>query len=285
VVPAAFAPSRAGAGRNRAAVRILLIGTLITIGSFVWLLSRRSDAEVSLSATELPSPSAPAAFQPAGTVPPLRSSAGTAAHQSTRLPNRTVLDSPASTSDLALALYYQRAGDFAHAGERYRALIDKNELDAQAHNNLGLLYRDRHMLEEAAHELERAALIEPRNAGTRNNFGVTLLELKRPDEALIQFKAALALDPRSVDATVNLALAQRDTGQPALARITLQQALALDPSSAAAHYNLAQMYDRASEAAAALEHYRAFLENTGPEYASRAVAVRERVDALTRHVD
>ena len=141
------------------------------------------------------------------------------------------------------------------------------------------------MLDESVRELERAAAIEPGNAGTRNNLGVTLLEQNRPDEALIQFKAALALSPRSVDATVNLALAQRATGQRALARTTLLQALTLDPSSAAAHYNLAQMYDRASEPAAALEHYRAFLENAGPEYASRAVAVRERVEALTRQAD
>jgi Tfp pilus assembly protein PilF len=311
-VPAAFVAARARtSSRSRGAVRMLLVATLIATACFVWLLSRRFDAQVSLAATELPASVAPAVVPAAShfvapprtldldplprtallkategeEIVPFRNSAAPAAHQRTGLTDSPVSGRSTSGSDLELALYYHRVGDFAHALDRYRALIERNELDAQAHNNLGLLYRDRHMLDDSARELERAAAIEPANAGTRNNYGVTLLEQNRADEAAIQFKAALALTPGSVDAMVNLALAQRNTGQPALARTTLLRALALDPSSAAAHYNLGQMYDRASEAAAALEHYRAFLENAGPEYASRAVAVRERVRALTRQAD
>src|SRR5688572_14388969 len=42
-----------------------------------------------------------------------------------------------------LSLYHHRAGDFVAAEANYRALLSRNELDAQVHNNLGLLYRDR----------------------------------------------------------------------------------------------------------------------------------------------
>ena len=58
-------------------------------------------------------------------------------------------------------------------------LLDRNELNAQAHNNLGSLYQEKHLLAESARELQRATLIEPRNAGTHNNYGVTLLMLGR----------------------------------------------------------------------------------------------------------
>ena len=86
------------------------------------------------------------------------------------------------------AVYYHRAGDFANALQHYRAVLDRNELNAQAHNNLGLLYQEKHLLVESARELQRAALIEPRNAGTHNNYGVTLLMLGRLDESAAEFR-------------------------------------------------------------------------------------------------
>jgi tetratricopeptide (TPR) repeat protein len=112
---------------------------------------------------------------------------------------------------------------------------------------------------------------------------VTLLKQGRVDDALGEFAAASRLAPRSVVPLVHMALARRDAGQPDAAAETLVRALALDPRNAAAHYNLAQLYDRANETAAAVEHYRNFLETAGAEYASRAGAVRNRIDALTRH--
>jgi Tfp pilus assembly protein PilF len=189
---------------------------------------------------------------------------------------------PAEANDLELALYYHRAGDFENALQHYRALLQRNELNAQAHNNLGLLYQEKKLLAESARELARAVLIEPGNVLAHNNYGVTLLLQGRADEAAAQFRSALKLDPRNVDALVNLALAQRDARQPEVAKEMLLEALTISPRSAAAHYNLAQLYDQTSEAARAIDHYRKFLEYAGTEYASRAAAVRARIEALSR---
>jgi Tfp pilus assembly protein PilF len=189
---------------------------------------------------------------------------------------------PAQSHDLDLAIYYHRTGDFENALQHYRALLRKNELDAQAHNNLGLLYQERNLLDESARELQRAIVIEPRNAGTHNNYGVTLLKLGRADEAQAEFAAALKLSPRSVDAIVNLALAQRDARRPDTARETLLRALSIEPRNAAAHYNLAQLYDQTNQAASAVDHYGRFLENAGAEYASLIAAVRVRIEVLTK---
>jgi Flp pilus assembly protein TadD len=177
------------------------------------------------------------------------------------------------------------APDFGNALQHYRALLRRNELDAQAHNNLGLLYQERNLLDESARELQRAIVIEPRNAGMHNNYGVTLLKLGRADEAQAEFTAALALAPRNVDAIVNLALAQRDARRPDIARDTLLRALSIEPRNAAAHYNLAQLYDQANQTASAVDHYGRFLENAGAEYASRIAAVRVRIEVLTRDPD
>jgi Tfp pilus assembly protein PilF len=187
--------------------------------------------------------------------------------------------------DLDLAVYYHRAGDFANALQHYRAVLERNELNAQAHNNLGLLYQEKNLLQESAHELQRAALIEPRNAATHNNYGVTLLMLGRVDESAAEFATALSLDPRNLDALINLGLAQRQLGQPDTAKETLLKVLNLAPQNAAAHYNLAQLYDQTNEPARAVEHYRKFLAYAGAEHADRGAAVRARIAALNRKPD
>jgi Tfp pilus assembly protein PilF len=192
--------------------------------------------------------------------------------------------SPARTAsdDLDAALLSQRAGDFDDALARYRALLERDELNAQTHNNLGLLYQEKGLLAEAARELERAVLLGPRNAGTLSNYGVTLLMLGRTDEAVAEFQAALKIDPGNLDARVNLALAERSSGQVDLAKETLLDVLNRAPANAPAHYNLAQLYDQTNEPARAVEHYRLFLEHAGPDHADRAAPVRARIAALSK---
>ena len=190
--------------------------------------------------------------------------------------------SATAVSDLDLALYYHRAGDFENALQHYRAVLQRNELNAQAHNNLGLLYQEKNLFQESARELQRAILIEPRNAGAHNNYGVTLLMLGKTDEAVAEFRSALALDSRNLDALVNLALAQRNGGQLDVAKETLLNALTIEPRNAPAHYNLAQLYDETNEPTRAVEHYRKFLETAAAEHAGRVAAVRARIAVLSR---
>jgi Tfp pilus assembly protein PilF len=183
-------------------------------------------------------------------------------------------------NDLELALYYHRTGDYEKALQRYRALLERNELNAQAHNNLGLLYQQRNLLQESARELQRAVVLEPRNAGTRNNYGVTLLMLGQVDRAAAEFQTAVWLEPQNLDALINLSLVQRRTGQLDTAKETLLHVLNVAPQNAPAHYNLAQLYDDTNERARAVEHYRLFLDNAGADHADRAALVRARIAAL-----
>jgi Tfp pilus assembly protein PilF len=187
-----------------------------------------------------------------------------------------------AASDLELALYFHRAGDFDNALHHYRALLQRNELNAQAHNNLGLLYQEKDLLQESARELQRAVLIEPRNTGARNNYGVTLLKQGKVDEATAEFRVVLGSAPRNLDALVNLAIALRAAGKFDVAKETLVKALTIAPRNAAAHYNLGQLYDQTDEPARAVEHYRTFLDAAGAEHAARASAVRARIAVLSR---
>ena len=217
-------------------------------------------------------PPAPVAARVAGPVP-----SGPAVHTRPEEPKAS-----SETEDFNAAMYHQRAGDFDTALLKYRAVLQKNEFNAQARNNLGLLYLEKGQLEDAVRELKRAVVIDPQYARARTNLGVVLMRQNRLDDATAEFSAALMQDPRDVDALVNLGLVAKAQGNLERAKELLLRALTIAPRNAWAHYNLAVVLDHSGEVARAMEHYRSFLENAGPDVSARAPDVRARLDALTR---
>jgi Tfp pilus assembly protein PilF len=190
--------------------------------------------------------------------------------------------SPAPDADhFHLALYYQRSGDFENALLQYRAVLQRDELNAEAHNNLGLLYRGKGLYDEAAKEFVRAIAINQRYVKAHNNLGVTYLSQRKADAAAAEFQAALSVDPRNVESLVNLSIAQKDAATGDLGRGSLARALEIDPHSAEAHYNLALMADDTGDRALALTHYRAFLQY-GNDHPDLVPQVRARIDILSR---
>ena len=180
-----------------------------------------------------------------------------------------------------MALYFQRSGDFENALVQYRAVLQRDELNAEAHNNLGLLYRGKGLYDEAVKEFVRAIAINQRYVKAHNNLGVTYLGQARNDAAASEFRTALGIDPRNVESLVNLSLAEKDGGNAEDARASLLHALELDPRSAEAHYNLALMADETGDKALALTHYRAFLQYAN-DHPDLVPLVRARVDVLSR---
>jgi Tfp pilus assembly protein PilF len=179
-----------------------------------------------------------------------------------------------------LALYYQRVGDFDHAVAHYRALLEQNEASAEVHNNLGLLYEDHGQRDDAVKQFERAIAIDPKSVKAHNNLGVSLMRANQPAAAASEFRVALASDPRNVESLVNLALLQKAAGRVADARDLLRRALAIDPRNAGSHYNLAVVADEGGDAAAAIEHYRAFLRYGAVAHADLVGRVRARLTTL-----
>jgi Tfp pilus assembly protein PilF len=284
-----------GPRRSGLASVVLAVVLLLGLGVAGWLgwHNYLGDTAGPDAATRAPAPSLPqptpsrppdAAGDPLPESPPVMRSSPAAKPQPSLPTAHTQAPSSAVSrdSDLERALYYHRAGDYANALQRYRALLDRDDLNAQAHNNLGLLYQEQGQLQESARELQRAIAIDPRNSGTHNNYGVTWLMLGRSSDAAAEFQSALTLDPANLDALVNLALVDRSAGRLDAAKERLLEALNRAPGNAAAHYNLAQLYDQTNEAARAVEHYRLFLEHAGAEHADRAPTVRARIAALTR---
>jgi Flp pilus assembly protein TadD len=113
-----------------------------------------------------------------------------------------------------------------------------------------------------------------------NNLGVALMRAGRLDAATGELRIALATEPRNVESIVNMALVQKASGHPADARDLLQRAVSVEPRNAGAHYNLAVVADEAGDAAAAIEHYRAFLKFGTLAHADLVSPVRARLAAL-----
>src|SRR4029079_13379945 len=99
--------------------------------------------------------------------------------------------------DFQLGLYYQRAGDFEQALMHYRAALQRDEMNVEAHNNLGHLYLGRGLAYEAAREFQRVIAIEPRYVTARVNLSAALYALGRFDAAAAQAHEALQPAPKS----------------------------------------------------------------------------------------
>lgn len=192
--------------------------------------------------------------------------------------------SATAPDDFQLALYYQRSGDFEQALVHYKAVIGRDELNVEAHNNLGRLYLDKGLTDDAIREFRRVTAIDPRYVRARINLAAAYFKQSRYDVSAAEARAALAIEPRNVDALVNLALAEKAAGQIDDARESLLAALRIDQHNAAAHYNLARQYEEVGESALALSHYRAFLKYAGPDQAEYAADVRGRIAALSAKI-
>lgn len=178
------------------------------------------------------------------------------------------------------ALYYHRTGDFENALMQYRAVLAADELNVEAHNNIGLLYLDKKLYDDAIRAFRRATVIDETYDKAHNNLGIALLNSGNPDAAAAEFRSLVARDPRNLEALSNLGTAVKALGRPDEAREVLQRAIAIQATYAPAHYNLALICEESGDLVRAIQHYESFLSSAGPDNAALASDVRARVQQL-----
>ena len=81
-------------------------------------------------------------------------------------------DAGGPAGDFSRALAFQQAGDLAGAIEIYNALLARDELPAESHNNLGLIHQQRGQLEDAAREFDNSLAHDPAYAPAHYNLAV-----------------------------------------------------------------------------------------------------------------
>lgn len=109
---------------------------------------------------------------------------------------------------------------------------------ANAHGDLGKIYFDLGMHQEAVAEYQKALTLGPVYADIHNRLAVCYREQGEHEKALQTFTRALAINPRYVEAYVNLGILLRRMGQEDRAVSAWEKALALDPRNQLAQMNL-----------------------------------------------
>lgn len=133
---------------------------------------------------------------------------------------------------------------------------------AEAHNNLGVTFKDTNRAAEAEAAFRHAITLHHKNVVAHYNLGIILAETDRPWEAEAAYRAALNLLPNFVEAHNNLGVVLMSTGRLAEAEAAFRRALELKPEFVDAQRNLSLVIAKAGHLAEVEQNCRRALELT-----------------------
>lgn len=111
-------------------------------------------------------------------------------------------------------------------------------VQAQVHNNLGVVHSERKDFEKATKEYEAALRLDPRLPAAWYNYGNDLLRQGEPRRAARLFSKSLRLYPTDVWALNNQGLAYMKMGKASKARRDFEEAIRLDAAFEPARKNM-----------------------------------------------
>ena len=149
-------------------------------------------------------------------------------------------DSWMAHDNLAALELARRSPNLDDAEQHLQASLRLYPSNANAHNNLGVLFQKRERFAEARREHALAIQLDPTNADAHNNLGVDEQKIGTPEQAMAEYRAALLLRPSNPQAHANLGGALLEAGRAGEAIQELQIALHLAPDDADAHDALAR---------------------------------------------
>jgi tetratricopeptide (TPR) repeat protein len=162
-------------------------------------------------------------------------------------------------------LYYQKGLIEEAIAEFARAL----ELDSKmqvAQTNLEIAYRDSGHYDRRIADLSEVARSRPQDRTARWELGRAYATVGRHDEAIVEFEALLAHHPNDIPALIQLGLADKARGRLDAASGWLARACAEDPSNAVARFHHGEvLYNRGLSEPALASLKEAIARN--PDYA------------------
>jgi tetratricopeptide (TPR) repeat protein len=140
-----------------------------------------------------------------------------------------------------LGIVFRQSGRFREAEEAFLRVLDLAPDNACAHTNLGRIYEALNLHDAALAAHRRAIECQPELIDSHANLGVCLMSLGRFDEAASAFETALSLGPDRAVGHFNLGTALKKLGRFDEAEKAYRRALALDPAHVDTRLNLAHL--------------------------------------------
>jgi Tfp pilus assembly protein PilF len=155
---------------------------------------------------------------------------------------------------LGEAIARHRAGQLREAESLYLDVLGREPDQADALNNLAVLYQSEGRPGAATPLYARLLAVRPDSVECLSNYGVLLRDQGRHAEAVAHLGRAVALRPDYVDAHYNLGTTFLGIDRPDLALEPLRRAATLAPARADIHANLARALDAVGQDDAARAH-------------------------------
>jgi Flp pilus assembly protein TadD len=157
---------------------------------------------------------------------------------------------------LVTAINLHQARQWDEAEAVYRFILEQMPTLPEALHFLGLLTHQKGDSQGGVALIEKALAEAPNYADAHNNLGNIFKVLKQPEQAVTHYRQALAVNPENISAHNNLGLALKDLDQFDEAVAAFLKAIALMPDTAEFYSNLGNVYTKQcnfSQAAKAYE--------------------------------
>jgi protein O-GlcNAc transferase len=143
------------------------------------------------------------------------------------------------TDDYARGAALLSAGKYIDAAECYEKILEMDQNNADAHNNLGIAYFETGFRDDAIDEFKVATKLAPDHAEAWKNLGKAIRDTGgNPDQAARCFRKSLSIVPDFDDAWMLLGTTLLDRGRCDEAVKCFKKTLELNPEHCDAHSNL-----------------------------------------------
>lgn len=144
----------------------------------------------------------------------------------------------------------------------YRAIIQRQPRNADAHHLLGVLLQQAGHPEQAIPYIERAIAILPGSAQFHSSLGRAHYALSHSEQALAPLRRATELEPRAAATWCDLGAVLQARGEIDEAEKYFRRALVLEPGHVMSRYNLAILLKQRGDIAGAVELMQELLRET-----------------------
>jgi tetratricopeptide (TPR) repeat protein len=170
------------------------------------------------------------------------------------------------------ALELSQTGHVAEAAATFREVLDEDNQNLPAHDDLADCYFQLRRFFDAANEVRASLALDPHDVRAQELLANVWLEIGNKPRARAEFERLLAFAPGDYTALFGLGLLDREAGHVEDALRHFQAAAEVRPDSAEAHECLGETYVKKGDFGAATPEFRRALElNPGLEPARESL--------------